>query len=128
MCVDIIDPKPDNKIIDPACGSGGFLVIALTYILKKLEEQAKKKSWSNKIFYRRINDIASTCFKGIDKDRFLTKVTKAYMAIIGNGKEGIFCENSLDLPKNWKSDTKLDIKLGIFDVLFTNPPILYSKE
>ena len=50
------------------------------------------------------------------------------MAIIGNGKEGIFCENSLDLPKNWKSGIKLDIKLRIFDALFTNPPILYSKD
>ncbi len=69
-----------------------------------------------------MNDIASKCFKGIDKDRFLSKVTKAYMAIIGNGKEGIFCENSLDLPKNWKADTKIEIKLNMFDVLFTNPP------
>ena len=122
MSVDIIDSKIGDLIIDPACGSGGFLVITLTYIWKKLEKKAKKKKWTSDIFYRKMNDIASKCFKGVDKDRFLTKVTKAYMAIIGNGKEGIYCENSLDLPKNWNTDTRLQIKLNSFDALFTNPP------
>ena len=122
MSVEIVEPNVGDIIIDPACGSGGFLVIALTYIWKKLELEAKKKKWSSDIFYKKMNDTASKCFKGVDKDRFLTRVTKAYMAIIGNGKEGIFCENSLDLPENWNTDTKLQIKLGTFDTLFTNPP------
>ncbi len=62
------------------------------------------------------------CFKGIDKDKFLTRITKAYMAIMGNGKENIFCENSLDSPKNWSQNTQISILLGTFDILFTNPP------
>jgi len=122
MCIEIIDPKIGDIIIDPACGSGGFLVIALMYIWEKMKEEAKNKKWTDKIFYREINNLLSKCFRGIDKDRFLTKVSKAYMAIIGNGKENIFCENTLEIPKNWSQNTQISIKLGTFDALFTNPP------
>ena len=38
--------------------------------------------WSETVLERRRRDIASGCFRGLDKDSFLTKVTKAYMAIM----------------------------------------------
>jgi len=60
--------------------------------------------------------------KGIDKDYFLAKVARAYMALIGDGKSGIFCEDSLDNPQNWNLKTRQEIKLGEFSVLLTNPP------
>jgi type I restriction enzyme M protein len=44
------------------------------------------------------------------------------MAIIGDGKSGIFCEDSLDNPKNWGALTKTKIHLEDFSVLLTNPP------
>ncbi|MBY9006418.1 MAG: N-6 DNA methylase [Candidatus Lokiarchaeota archaeon] len=122
MCFDIIDPEIGDVIIDPACGSGGFLVIALTEILKKLEKARNDKKWNDLIYYQERNKIIHKCLRGIDKDKFLTKVTKAYMAIIGNGKENIFCENSLDLPVNWNQKTQLSINLNSFNTLFTNPP------
>ena len=50
------------------------------------------------------------------------KVSKAYMAIIGDGRGGIFCEDALAEPKDWHADTKAAIKLGTFDVVVTNPP------
>ncbi|KKL80457.1 hypothetical protein LCGC14_2004570, partial [marine sediment metagenome] len=121
MCFDIIDPNIGDTIIDPACGSGGFLVIALTEILKKLKKEGENRKWNELIFYQERNKILHK-FKGIDKDKFLTKVTKAYMAIIGNGKENIFCENSLEFPENWNQKTQMSINLNNFNVLLTNPP------
>ena len=44
------------------------------------------------------------------------------MAILGDGRGGIFCENSLDEPKNWSSKTNNNITLGTFDIVITNPP------
>lgn len=41
MAVDIVDPGPHDKIIDPACGSGGFLVEGLRYVWKKLSSKAR---------------------------------------------------------------------------------------
>ncbi len=122
MCIDILDPQPREMIIDPACGSGGFLVNALEHVWKKLDEEAREKKWNKEIYYREKEKIARNFFRGIDKDSFLVKVTRAYMAIVGNGREGVFCEDSLRPPSEWKPQTRNKIKLGTFDVLLTNPP------
>lgn len=66
--------------------------------------------------------LAIKNIRGIEKDSFLTKVGKAYMTILGDGKGGIFCEDSLELPKNWGELTKSQIKLESFDISFSNPP------
>jgi type I restriction enzyme M protein len=122
MMVDVLDPRPGEKIIDPACGSGGFLIIALERVWKRLEAEGEEKKWSEKILEQRRRDTASLCFRGIDKDGFLTKVSKAYMAIIGDGRGGVFCEDALAEPKEWHPEAKAAIKLGAFDVVVTNPP------
>jgi type I restriction enzyme M protein len=122
MMIDILDPKPGEMILDPACGSGGFLIMALERVWKKLEAQAKAKGWSAVQLERKRRDIASKCFRGIDKDSFLAKVTKAYMAIIGDGRGGVFCENSLLPPPEWHHNTREKIEIGSFDLVLTNPP------
>ena len=45
MIIDMIDPSPDDKIIDPACGSGGFLVEALRHVWEKVEETGEGLGW-----------------------------------------------------------------------------------
>ena len=122
MVVDILDPEPGEMILDPACGSGGFLIIALEYVWKKLERTAAQKGWSPVMLDRKKRDIASKCFRGLDKDSFLAKVTKAYMAIIGDGRGSIFCENSLQPQDQWHNTTENAIGLKTFDVVLTNPP------
>ncbi|MDE0145679.1 MAG: N-6 DNA methylase [Nitrospira sp.] len=122
MMINILDPKPGDMILDPASGSGGFLIMALEHVWKKMEDQAKSKGWSAVQLDRKKRDIASKCFRGIDKDSFLAKVTKAYMAIIGDGRGGIFCENSLVLSKDWHYATRDSVDVGAFNVVLTNPP------
>jgi type I restriction enzyme M protein len=122
MMIEILDPEPGEMILDPACGSGGFLIMALEHVWKKLEAQVKAKDWSPVQLDRKKRDIASKCFRGIDKDSFLAKVTKAYMAIIGDGRGGVFCENSLLPPNDWHHTTRDSIKIGSSNVVLTNPP------
>ncbi len=100
MCVQILKPKPEEKIIDPACGSGGFLVESLLYL-------NKAKSFNN-IF-------------GIDKEIDLARIGKAYMSIVGNGHSNIFCADSLDIS-SWPPEIQKKIKDGEFDIVLTNPP------
>lgn len=126
MMVDILDPQPGELILDPACGSGGFLVIALAHVWGQLDAQAKDKGWSAVQLDRRKRDVASRYFRGIEKDSFLSKVTKAYMAIVGDGRGGIFCENSLLPPTEWQFMAQAAVQLGSFDVIMTNPP--YGKK
>ena len=122
MAIDMLDPQVGEHIIDPACGSGGFLIVALEHVWKKLDEEAEKKGWSKEYLAGKRKELASKFIAGIDKDSFLAKVTKAYMAIIGDGRGGIFCENSLVPLEEWNSKTRQKIELGKFDVLVTNPP------
>ncbi|UYK81347.1 N-6 DNA methylase [Xanthomonas sacchari] len=120
--VQIMDPKPGETVLDPSCGSGGFLIVALEHVWSKLEAEATRKKWSEAILLKKKREVAMRCFRGIDKDAFLTRVTKAYMAIIGDGRGGIFCEDSLDEPKNWRADAQEGAQLEMFDCILTNPP------
>lgn len=122
MVVDMIDPGPDDRIIDPACGSGGFLVEALRHVWRKTEERGAELNWPEREIESEKQKAAIRNFRGIDKDSFLSKVAKAYMAILGDGRGGVFCENSLEDPRNWSRKARDEVKLGSFDVVITNPP------
>ena len=122
MIIDLIDPTPDQKIIDPACGSGGFLVEALRHVWGKVHENGNALGWPEHEIEAEKQKVAIKNFRGIDKDSFLSKVAKAYMAILGDGRGGVFCENSLESPANWHSSTRNQIQLNEFDIVVTNPP------
>jgi type I restriction enzyme M protein len=87
-----------------------------------LREEAKRKGWSERQLAKREFEVATDCFRGIDKDQFLAKVCKAYMALIGDGRGGVFCENTLEQLTSWTDAMQQKIKLGNFDVVMTNPP------
>lgn len=122
MVIDMIDPKPNERLIDPACGSGGFLVEALRHVWRRIEQQGAELRWPNREIDAEKQNAAIKNFRGIDKDDFLSKVCKAYMAILGDGRGGVFCENSLDRPTNWSRKAQNDVRLGTFDICVTNPP------
>ncbi len=102
MMIDILSPKSGDRIIDPACGSGGFLAYTLRFFLSHNERN----------FY----------LAGIDKDRFLATIAKVYLSLIGDGDYPIYCENSLENPGKWGEDAKANIGCGEFDIVLTNPP------
>lgn len=102
MMIEITQPKGGERILDPACGSGGFLAYTLRHLLNK----------NQKDYF----------LAGIDKDSFLSKLAKIYLALIRNNNYHIFCENSLESPLNWKKETQKNIKLASFDLILTNPP------
>ncbi|MCI8759682.1 MAG: N-6 DNA methylase [Clostridia bacterium] len=122
MIVNMMDIQPNEKIIDPFCGSGGFLVEALKNVWNKSEKNNNELGWPEREIEIEKQKIAIENFRGIDKDDFLSKVCKAQMAILGDGRGGVFCENSLDIPSRWQSKTQDKIALNKFDVVITNPP------
>ncbi len=137
MAVKMLDPKKDEYVIDPAAGSGGFLVNAMYYIRDKylsgkdeaMKEYAKEYLW------------------GIDFAEEISKVSRALMLVAGDGRSHMFKLNSLD-PREWQGEEQLLLdarsKLSThlrdmgnsadntenkktfhyfnYDVLLTNPP------
>lgn len=102
MMIDILQPKANEKIIDPACGSGGFLAHILQHLLR--------------------NGNGNHNLFGIDKDLFLSRLAKIYLTLLGESEYHIFCENSLEQPKKWNKETQQQIQLNSFDLILTNPP------
>ena len=122
LLVDMVDVSSDDRVIDPACGSGGFLVESLREIWRKIDSQGEELSWPEQEIFSEKQKAAIKNIRGVDKDYFLAKVAKAYMAIIGDGRGGVFCENSLDSRESWKPLTQEEIHPEAFDVVLTNPP------
>lgn len=125
--IQIVDPQPEQSIIDPACGSGGFLIYALEHIWEEMKNSKKYKGLSEADFLVEKRNIAERFFYGIDKEIDLVKIAKAYMAIIGDGRGGIVQENTLHDPVEYQTKPKElfvddNDKLKKFDVVLTNPP------
>lgn len=117
-----IDLKETDKIIDSACGSGGFLVEALKKIEEIIDKKGNEYGWNDAAKLAEWQSCAIKNIRGIEKDPFLAKLSKSYMAILGDGKGGIYREDTLDLPQNWQKQTQNEIKLDSFDILLANPP------
>ena len=122
LLLSLINPNQKERIADPACGSGGFLVEALRYVWQRIDEQGLELGWSESEVFRQKQAAAMRNFRGIDKENFLSKTTKAYMAILGDGRSGIHCENSLESVSNWSDEAQNSIQENSFDVVLTNPP------
>ena len=127
LVVKILNPPKDVKILDPACGSGGFLIECMRYIWAQIERDGEELGWSAAQIDAEKTKAASTNIFGIDKDGFLAKVTKAYMTLVGDGTAGIACANSLEVPSNWSTETRNNVKLDEFDLVVTNPPFGNKK-
>ncbi|MBA2124607.1 hypothetical protein B9J78_06735 [bacterium Unc6] len=131
MCVKILNPKKDEYIIDPACGSGGFLLHSMYWVwdnhLKSVSSEAKQK-YANRYLF------------GIDFDDNMRRISQALMLIAGDGKHNIFKRNSLD-ARDWTSEQAEEARTRLktlltkqdeenrktyrylnFDLLMTNPP------
>lgn len=115
------------KILDPACGTGGFLRAALLAIKVVVEEQETGKHRGDRekarpYVAKRLKDYCDDHIFGIDKLPELVRAAQMNMALHGDGSSNIVWENSLLPPVEWKQNSRRKIDLGLFDVVFTNPP------
>ncbi|MFY1598364.1 N-6 DNA methylase [Micromonospora sp. WMMD737] len=117
----MVRPTSKDKIVDPACGSGGFLVEILRTLWEQVESRGVGLGWPTQEIEHEKQKVAIRAIRGIDKDAFLAKVAKAYMAVLGDGRGGIFCENSL-APASWHPKAADEVRDSNFTVVVTNPP------
>lgn len=141
MAIRMLEPKITDKILDQSCGTGGFLVIAMNEVIKKLQEQAgvtvQSDPWMQNALNSRIQETAKVNFFGIDINPDLVKATKMNMVMNNDGSGNIFRQDSLLHPHQWEDSYRkqfakaLDIEpetlrsekdLAHFDVIATNPP------
>lgn len=118
--IQILQPSHNSVLIDPACGTGGFLAAALDYVFEtidqgKANERAKEKAK---------RDWAADNLYAIDKDVVSTKLCKAYLTLLGDGRAHVFRANSID-QRDWvgRDDGLRNlVRPGRFNTILTNPP------
>lgn len=129
MTVKMLDPEPGSRICDPACGTGGFIVIAFNYICEKLR-QKHKKNWINpnkptdqeeKSLFDEIHEAGMHIF-GTDFNSNLVKAAQMNMIMNNDGRGGLFSVNSLKDPNTWPKEVQEKIQLGTMDYVMANPP------
>lgn len=146
--VEMMDPNENMRILDPACGSGGFLVMALDHVRRKLAKKVfpelegpkLQAKYNSAEINQMVKDYAERYVFGFDFDPDLKKAARMNMVMAGDGHANIFHMNSLGYPnsdntselkkiqetieKSTKGETGFEYSdaRGKFDLIFTNPP------
>lgn len=148
MMVEMLDPQPGTRVLDPACGSGGFLIVALNHARRRfltdigcphpddpVQSEIKKAT-------PKIKKYAHESLFGFDVDSDLRKAARMNMVMNGDGHGHIFNFNSLEYGAFGTKETVANTRYrtpdmevlerelrvgpgqahGQFDYVFTNPP------
>lgn len=106
LLVDLVDPQPGERVIDPACGAGGFI----SYTARRLAKQGVSP------------DMISRDLVGIDKDQYLARLAKAHVGLVTLGASRIYCGDSLAWTPSNGNPMLPEGEIGTFDVVLANPP------
>jgi type I restriction enzyme M protein len=93
MCVRMLNPTRKEYVMDPSCGSGGFLLHAMDWCYPAIDNEKREQ---------RKHKYAAKYLWGVDFEQRAAKTARALMLIAGDGHTNIFGPdvNSLD-PRTW---------------------------
>jgi type I restriction enzyme M protein len=127
LMVEILDPQPHQKVLDPACGTGGFLRETLSHLLRKWKEEDGTTGLPDtESQLERIARFAKENLYGADFDPFLVRATTLSLMSLTGGIGNVYYMNSLafphsDLPGNDEAKQTIPMP-GSVDIVMTNPP------
>ena len=115
--VDVVNPTKDDKVLDPACGTGGFLVSSYKHILAQHDgkDDPKKKE---KLLTPDERKKLMANFEGYDIDPTMVRIAQVNMYLHQFKNPKIFQYDSLSSEERWNDK---------FDVILANPPFMSPK-
>ncbi|MGW5651103.1 methylation-associated defense system DNA methyltransferase MAD2 [Streptomyces humi] len=135
--VEMLDPKLDETVLDPCCGTGGFLRETLLHVLHRewlpdfgrglsVHEKARLETAHRPDLARYAKDRIF----GMDFDPFLTRAASFGVMMLTGARGNTYQVDSLQFPYMGKQMAGFDaawerrdrVGMGEVDVLFTNPP------
>lgn len=125
--VRFLAPKSSDRILDPACGSAGLLIMVIKYMRERLNREHPNLNEQG------INDLLRDFCEGnvfgTDINERIARVAKMNMIMHGDGHAGIFNTNGLLLDPGAPTRAHAEIRDEAFDLVLSNPPFAgYEKD
>jgi len=114
--VEVLEPKPEDKILDPACGTGGFLVSAYKHILGK--HTSKGSSVPGDQLSPAKKEKLTQQLNGYDITPMMVKLSKVNMFLHGFSDPQIHEYDTLSNDARWNEK---------YDLIMANPPFMTPK-
>jgi len=108
---DLVNLRPDDVVLDPCCGTGGFLIASMNSMLRSASNDHQRK------------DIKEKQLHGIEQREDVFAIATTNMILRGDGQSNIICG---DFFKRQTSD--LQLLGGGVTVGFMNPPYSQAKD
>lgn len=117
LMVDLLDIKMSEKVFDPCCGTGGFLIAAMSKMFKQAENPARmlREQKAAKM------NIRQNLLYGVEMNDRMFSVATTNMILRGDGKSNLVCDDFLKLPV--ERLRKENFRIGIM-----NPPYSQAKN
>jgi len=137
LMVDMLDPKPTDVIGDPSCGTGGFLVNVMEYLLETYtspeavieetdpETGAVEKIYTGDLLEEHREHIRSDMFHGFDFDATMLRIAAMNLMLHGVDNPDIHYQDTLSTGFTDKYPTQATEG---FDVILANPPFKGSLD
>ena len=118
FCVKVTSVNNEETILDPACGSGGFLLHALDAVRHEAAEYHDEASVEH---FKHWHDFAQKKLYGIEINDEIARVAKMNMIIHDDGHTNVIGHDALEDFGHFKEINK-KFKKNSFDIVLTNPP------
>ncbi|GAA0978163.1 putative type I restriction enzymeP M protein [Nocardioides aquaticus] len=136
LMIDILDPQEDETVLDPTCGTGGFLHATLTHLHHRMQAEDETlglpDSPEQSERYRdRLRKYADEHLFGADFDPDLVRATAMNIMTLAGTPGNVYYMDSLGFPRGHLSGVAeagkriplaRDGHPGVVDVVLTNPP------
>jgi len=114
--IEVVDPQKEDRILDPACGTAGFLVSAYKYILKNNTD--KKSNRSGSLLTSTEEKKLTKNIVGYDVSPEMVRLSLVNLYLHGFAEPNIYEYDTLSSLKCWDDN---------FDCLLANPPFMTPR-
>ncbi len=130
--VELLDPLPTESIGDPACGTAGFLVGAMQYLVEthtsakgKLKGENGETIYTGDLLEPYRDHIQNEMFHGFDFDSTMLRIASMNLMLHGVDNPDIHYQDTLSnsFPEKFAKQAT-----GGFDVILANPPFKGSLD
>lgn len=133
LMVELLDPKPDMTVGDPACGTAGFLVSVAEYLQQQytspegvwVDEETGQKTYSGDLLEPYRDHISNGMFHGFDFDSTMLRIAAMNLLLHGVDSPDVHYQDTLanSFPENYPGHASDSL-----DIILANPPFKGSLD